>query len=74
MLSPDGKLEREIPTTAKEPTNIAFGGPDGKTAFVTQRQGGFIETFRVARPGREYCLQKMEAAGAACRLMSRTRC
>jgi signal peptidase len=67
VLSPDGKLEREIPTTAKEPTNIAFGGPDGKTAFVTQRQGGFIETFQVARPGREYCLQRMEAAGATCR-------
>jgi hypothetical protein len=26
--------------------------------FVTQRKGGFIESFRVARPGREFCLQQ----------------
>jgi sugar lactone lactonase YvrE len=57
ILSPDGKLEREVVLTAKEPTNLAFGGPDGRTVYVTQREGGFVETFRVNRPGREYCLQ-----------------
>jgi signal peptidase len=57
VLSPGGQMLREIPTTAKEPTNLAFGGPDGKTVFVTQRKGGFIETFRADRPGREFCLQ-----------------
>jgi sugar lactone lactonase YvrE len=57
ILSPNGTVEREVPLTAKEPTNLAFGGADGKTVFVTQRKGGFIESFRVARPGREYCLQ-----------------
>ena len=31
VLTPDGKLVREIPLQAKEPTNLAFGGPDGKT-------------------------------------------
>ncbi len=67
ILSPDGKIEREVSLKAKEPTNIAFGGPDGKTAFVTQRQGGFIESFRVNRPGREFCLQMMALAGGACR-------
>jgi signal peptidase len=40
-----------------EPTNSTFGGPDGKTIFVTQSEGGFIEAFRVDRPGREPCLQ-----------------
>jgi signal peptidase len=55
VLTPAGKLKREIPLRAKEPTNLAFGGPDGKTVFVTQRQGGFIESFRTDRPGREYC-------------------
>ena len=58
VLSPDGRIEREIPLQAKEPTNLAFGGPDGKTVFVTQRKGGFIESFRVERPGREFCLQQ----------------
>jgi len=57
VLSPNGTVEREIPLSAREPTNLAFGGPDGKTVYVSQRKGGFIETFRVARPGREYCLQ-----------------
>lgn len=57
ILKPDGTVEREVPLTAKEPTNLAFGGEDGRTLFVTQRKGGFIETFRVAWPGREFCLQ-----------------
>jgi signal peptidase len=57
VLSPNGAIEREIPLTAKEPTNLAFGGADGKTVYVSQRKGGFVESFRVARPGREYCLQ-----------------
>jgi sugar lactone lactonase YvrE len=57
VLAPDGTLVREIVLRGKEPTNLTFGGPDGKTVFVTQRQGGFIESFRVDRPGREPCLQ-----------------
>jgi sugar lactone lactonase YvrE len=56
VLSPDGALEREIKLSAKEPTNLAFGGGDGKTIFVTQRQGGLIESFRTDRAGREHCL------------------
>jgi sugar lactone lactonase YvrE len=56
VLSPAGVLEREIRLSAKEPTNLAFGGTDGKTIFVTQRQGGLIESFRTDRAGREHCL------------------
>jgi sugar lactone lactonase YvrE len=36
VLSPQGRLKREIELNAKEPTNLAFGGNDGKTVFVTQ--------------------------------------
>jgi sugar lactone lactonase YvrE len=57
VLSPRGKLKREIALKAKEPTNLAFGGHDGKTVFVTQRQGGFIESFRTDHPGREACFR-----------------
>jgi signal peptidase len=53
VLSPQGKLKREIKLSAREPTNLAFGGTDGKTVFVAQRQGGFVESFRTDRPGRE---------------------
>jgi sugar lactone lactonase YvrE len=67
MLAPDGTVLREIPLQAKEPTNLAFGGPDGRTVFVTQRQGGFIEAFRVNRPGREFCLQGAKMAEPAAR-------
>jgi len=66
ILTPEGKTIREVALKAKEPTNLAFGGPDGKTVYVTQRQGGFIETFRVDRAGREFCLQR-DAADPACR-------
>jgi signal peptidase len=58
VLRPDGAVEREVALGAKEPTNLAFGGSDGKTVFVTQRQGGFIETFRTDQEGREHCLQR----------------
>ena len=66
VLAPDGKTAREIMLKGKEPTNLAFGGADGKTVYVTQRQGGFIETFRVDRPGREFCLLR-EVGDPACR-------
>ena len=58
LLKPNGVVEREIALRAKEPTNLAFGGGDGKSVFVTQRQGGFIESFRTDQPGREHCLQR----------------
>ncbi|MDA9426372.1 MULTISPECIES: SMP-30/gluconolactonase/LRE family protein [Bradyrhizobium] len=58
LMKPSGAVEREIALKGKEPTNLAFGGSDGKTVFVTQRQGGFIESFRTDQQGREHCLQR----------------
>ena len=55
VLTPAGKLKREIALTAMEPTNLAFGGSDGNTVFVTQRQGGYVESFRSDHPGRKFC-------------------
>jgi sugar lactone lactonase YvrE len=57
IIGADGALLREVPVSGKQPTNLTFGGPDGKTVFVTQKEGRFIEAFRVERPGREPCLQ-----------------
>ena len=57
IIKSDGSLLREVATTGKQPTNLTFGGPDGRTVFVTQKDGRFIEAFRVDRPGREPCLQ-----------------
>jgi signal peptidase len=58
VVTPDGGLQREIILRGKEPTNLALGGADGKTVFVTQRQGGFIEAFSTDQEGREHCLQR----------------
>jgi signal peptidase len=57
IIGADGSLQREVPLSGKQPTNVTFGGPDGRTVFVTQKEGRFIEAFRVDRPGREPCLQ-----------------
>jgi sugar lactone lactonase YvrE len=56
VIGADGSLQREVPVSGKQPTNLTFGGPDGRTVFVTQKEGRFIEAFRVDRPGREPCL------------------
>jgi sugar lactone lactonase YvrE len=53
-VSPEGKLLREIRMTGTKPSNICFGGPDGRTAYVTLQDRGAIETFRVESPGREW--------------------
>ena len=34
-FDPDGRLERRVPMPVKYPTMPAFGGPDGRTLFVT---------------------------------------
>ena len=51
-LSPEGKLLLEVQMKGKKPSNIAFGGKDGKTAYVTLQDRGYIETFRVEKAGR----------------------
>ena len=56
LITPEGSVT-DIPVRGKEPTNLTFGGTDGKTVYVTQKDGRFIEAFRVDRPGREPCLQ-----------------
>lgn len=62
---PDGAIQKEIALKGKEPTNLAFGGVDGKTVFVMQRQGGFIELFLTDQEAREHCLQKASCARAS---------
>lgn len=58
ILSPTGKLIREINTLGKLPSNIAFGGKDGRTAYITLQDKGNMESFRVDKPGREWVMSK----------------
>jgi sugar lactone lactonase YvrE len=53
-ISPAGKLLREIQLTGKKPTNVAFGGEDGRTVYVTLMDRGNLECFRAETPGREW--------------------
>lgn len=57
-VSPDGKILEEIILTGKRPTNVAFGGPDGRTVYITLQDQGNLETFRVDEPGREWKMAK----------------
>ncbi|WP_313173473.1 SMP-30/gluconolactonase/LRE family protein [Stenotrophomonas sp.] len=57
VVSPEGKLLRDVPLKGRKPTNVAFGGSDGRQVFVTVQDRGAVETFQADRPGREYGLQ-----------------
>jgi len=54
ILSPSGELLREVVLKGKNASNIAFGGPDGKTCFVTLQDRGCVETFRSEIAGRDW--------------------
>ena len=51
VLSPKGRVLREIDVLGKHPTNLAFGGSDGRTVFVTEAEKTRIVTFRVEHAG-----------------------
>ncbi len=55
-LSPDGEILLEVQLTGKLCSNIAFGGPDGCTCYVTMADRGNVERFRADLPGRSWKL------------------
>ncbi len=54
IVSPKGKIKKEIFLKGKKPSNITFGGSKGKTCFVTLADRGCIETFRAPFAGSYY--------------------
>lgn len=58
VLSPKGELVREYRLKGQHPTNVAFGGSDGKTLYVTMQQRGAVETLQVEHPGRAFMLRE----------------
>ena len=52
VVSPEGEVIREYRTKGKNTTNIAFGGPDGKTCYITVADRGNLETIQAEFPGR----------------------
>lgn len=53
-VSPSGEVLQEVQLAGKRPTNVAFGGEDGRTVYVTLQDKGNIESFRVDAPGRSW--------------------
>ncbi|MSR82794.1 MAG: SMP-30/gluconolactonase/LRE family protein [Candidatus Latescibacteria bacterium] len=56
VVSPAGQVLREIPLPGDKPTNIAFGGPDGRTCYVTEADRCNVVVFRADAPGRSWQL------------------
>lgn len=50
-LSPKGEVLQEIDVLGAKPSNICFGGPDGRTAYLTEVEHTRLVQFRVDRPG-----------------------
>lgn len=54
IISPEGELVQEVNLIGKSPSNIAFGGEDGKTCYITLQDRGSLEIFRAENPGRSW--------------------
>lgn len=54
VVTPAGELLYEVILTGKNPTNVTFGGADGRTVYVTIQDQGNIEKFRAILPGRDW--------------------
>lgn len=54
IISPEGKLIREVQMKGKLTSNITFGGPEGKTCFVTLQDRKCVEVFESEIAGKRY--------------------
>ena len=51
VIAPDGTVVEQVPTGDRVTTNIAFGGPELKTAYITLSGKGELIAMDWARPG-----------------------
>ena len=58
ILSPEGKILKEIDVLGARPSNLCFGGPDGRTVYVTEVEHTRIVQFRVEHPGLSWTLNR----------------
>lgn len=54
VLSPTGEIIREVQLKGKSCSNLVFGGPDGKTVFVTLQDRKGMEQFRNDIAGKRF--------------------
>ncbi len=60
IVSPGGKLIREVKMKGKKTSNIIFGGPDGKTCYVTLQDRKCVEMFRSEIAGKKFARPRAE--------------
>jgi sugar lactone lactonase YvrE len=64
VLDPAGRVVEEIPLKGTRPSNLCFGGEDGRTLIITEVDHGSLEWLRVPHPGREFKLwQRLQPGG-----------
>jgi len=51
IVSVDGERVRDVNVLGNEPSNLCFGGADGRTVFVTEVQNRRVVKFTVPQPG-----------------------
>ena len=54
IVNPASETLHEVSLKGKNPSNITFGGDDGKTCYVTMADRGCFEQFKAPYPGRYY--------------------
>jgi sugar lactone lactonase YvrE len=63
VVSPQGEVLRDIDVLGKRPSNLCFGGPDGRTVYVTEVEHTRLVQFRVDRPGLAWQRWQLNNAG-----------
>lgn len=53
-LSAGGEILKEVAVLGSKPSNLCFGGVDGRTVYVTEVEHRRLVQFRVDRPGLEW--------------------
>lgn len=54
IVSPEGRILEEVLLKGKKPSNITFGGENGKTCYVTMADRGCFESFETDHAGAYY--------------------
>jgi sugar lactone lactonase YvrE len=52
IVTPDGNSLAEVALRGKKPSNLTFGGADGRTCYVTLADRGCVEQFKAPYPGK----------------------
>lgn len=51
VMTPAGEILREVDVLGAKPSNICFGGPDGRTVYVTEVEHARLVRYRTDVPG-----------------------